>query len=639
MIQEIYERVVRIEEEFGARLDDLETQEFVTKSSPTPGSYWSTTGNAGTNPAVNYVGTSDAIEFVIAGNATEYIRLVAAGVRIASGYNVLPQDANGQALGDTGTIWDLYTRIVTFGGATSVNRIVIPSNLADGLAIQDGGPVEYVKFISSVAQRQIRFNDGGADIDFTIEASGVNDALVVRGSDGVITLGQLTGGAVVSTAAGLLSSTGATIGAALVGDGVSIALNLTPNWQGNHVFSAGLTVAAAQVLTFNATAYASAHGVRAALANSVGLYIPWIAGDGDTTMYVGSSNASNNRIAIEADSYSNNCILGTSYSGAGIYGVSTTGYGGHFVTTSGYGILCDGPALFKNYIYRQGDLDTYVHFQEDQFTLVCGGVTMMDAVESANDYVNFPAGMVYVNETANSFMTQGLTINQGANDDTLFGCKSSDIAHGMTDRTETDTYFEIRKISATTGGALLNGYTEDEIGALIIGAGVNDDTTKSTAGAAYVELRAYKKAGTGVDVAGADANLVVIRNYTTTRFIFDAEGSAHADVEWTTFSDGRFKENIQPCQYGLSHVLALRPVVYDKYSGCLVGGVPVFDGNIRKQIGFIAQDVLEVIPEAVKVPRDHNSLYSLNDAAFTPVLVGAIQELFYRLEKMEGITQ
>jgi len=50
-------------------------------------------------------------------------------------------------------------------------------------------------------------------------------------------------------------------------------------------------------------------------------------------------------------------------------------------------------------------------------------------------------------------------------------------------------------------------------------------------------LRAYKKDGTTVGDAGADANLVVIRNNATTRFIFDAEGSAHADVEWTTFDE------------------------------------------------------------------------------------------------------
>ncbi len=34
---------------------------------------------------------------------------------------------------------------------------------------------------------------------------------------------------------------------------------------------------------------------------------------------------------------------------------------------------------------------------------------------------------------------------------------------------------------------------------------------------------------------GADGDLLTIRNNGTTRFIFDAEGSAHADVEWIAF--------------------------------------------------------------------------------------------------------
>ena len=38
-----------------------------------------------------------------------------------------------------------------------------------------------------------------------------------------------------------------------------------------------------------------------------------------------------------------------------------------------------------------------------------------------------------------------------------------------------------------------------------------------------------------VTVVGADGNLAVLANNGTSRFIFDAEGSGHADVEWTTY--------------------------------------------------------------------------------------------------------
>ena len=44
-----------------------------------------------------------------------------------------------------------------------------------------------------------------------------------------------------------------------------------------------------------------------------------------------------------------------------------------------------------------------------------------------------------------------------------------------------------------------------------------------------------KKSGSGVGNPGADANLLVITSGTTGRFIFDAEGSGHADVEWVAY--------------------------------------------------------------------------------------------------------
>lgn len=144
-------------------------------------------------------------------------------------------------------------------------------------------------------------------------------------------------------------------------------------------------------------------------------------------------------------------------------------------------------------------------------------------------------GKAYIGDTSNADLTIGLTINQLANDDQILALKSSDVAHGMTGATETDTYGAALKESATAGGLKVSGFTEVTIGLNAEGSGVTDDTTKSTAGTGYIALSALKKSGAGRDVAGADANLVVIRNVATTRFIFDAEGSFHADVESTTF--------------------------------------------------------------------------------------------------------
>ena len=45
----------------------------------TPGTVWDVTGNAGTNPAVNFLGTTDAQDLVLRANNVERFRLLSAG--------------------------------------------------------------------------------------------------------------------------------------------------------------------------------------------------------------------------------------------------------------------------------------------------------------------------------------------------------------------------------------------------------------------------------------------------------------------------------------------------------------------------------------------------------------------------------
>ena len=113
---------------------------------------------------------------------------------------------------------------------------------------------------------------------------------------------------------------------------------------------------------------------------------------------------------------------------------------------------------------------------------------------------------------------------------------TGDVAHGMTDFVNTATYGVMQKVSGNDGGLEIQGYTDTSLGLLLVGRGVTDITTKATNSSAYNHIVASKKTGTSVGAVGADANLLVIANHSTTRFIFDAEGSAHADVEWIPFA-------------------------------------------------------------------------------------------------------
>ena len=151
---------------------------------------------------------------------------------------------------------------------------------------------------------------------------------------------------------------------------------------------------------------------------------------------------------------------------------------------------------------------------------------------------NFGAYNHFINDTANTFMTTGLTINQGGADNEIVAGKSSDVTTPFTAIAEADTFAVTRKVANDEGGASYEGFSSGARAVQFVGYGVTDTTTKATSSVGYINVTAVKTDGsTGGGVTGANANLVAFRNYGTTTFLFDAEGSAHAEVEWTTFQD------------------------------------------------------------------------------------------------------
>ena len=140
-------------------------------------------------------------------------------------------------------------------------------------------------------------------------------------------------------------------------------------------------------------------------------------------------------------------------------------------------------------------------------------------------------------------VTVGAVINQETNFDTALALKfiggDSGFAHPMTGIVEADTYGQLGPGELNEGGLRIAGFTDALAHSAIYmqgRAGVTVDTTKSTAGKGVFRLDArVTDGGTSVGAVGADGNLLNIDNSGVTRFIFDAEGSGHADVEWTTY--------------------------------------------------------------------------------------------------------
>jgi hypothetical protein len=152
-------------------------------------------------------------------------------------------------------------------------------------------------------------------------------------------------------------------------------------------------------------------------------------------------------------------------------------------------------------------------------------------------YIN---ALAFIGDTVNTGMTSGLTINQGAADDEIVALKSSDAAHGMTTRVESDTYGVVAKASGAAGGLRLSGYGNTQLGMVIQGFITNADATRSTAGVAAVCIDGYLKTGTDAGSMGSNQNMVAFRDQgATTRFILDSDGDSHQDVgtAWTNFDD------------------------------------------------------------------------------------------------------
>ena len=96
---------------------------------------------------------------------------------------------------------------------------------------------------------------------------------------------------------------------------------------------------------------------------------------------------------------------------------------------------------------------------------------------------------------------------------------------------------------------------------------------------------------------------------------------------WTISSDIRVKENINPYIKGLETILKINPVTYD------YNGKAGFD-KIKDNIGIIAQDVLDILPESISTYKvklndndnEESELYNFNSHALTYVLINAIKE-------------
>lgn len=256
------------------------------------------------------------------------------------------------------------------------------------------------------------------------------------------------------------------------------------------------------------------------------------------------------------------------------------------------------------------------------YTLFVGAPTVGTAnwslyVNDGNSRLGGTDSKVFIGDTENASMTAGLTINQGANSGEIVALKSSSVAHGITDAAETDTFASLNKYNVGEGGLSVRGYAEGEVAIELVATHTTDDTGKTTAANAGVEINVQKKSGTSVTPVGANGNLLAVKNSTTTRFILDGDGDSHQDVgtAWTNFDDHNDAELLTALSVHVSRE----------------------NDPIKRELGDFITTNRERLEALRLVTFNDDGHHFVNMSRLTMLLVGAVRQVSDRLSRFEKV--
>jgi hypothetical protein len=135
----------------------------------------------------------------------------------------------------------------------------------------------------------------------------------------------------------------------------------------------------------------------------------------------------------------------------------------------------------------------------------------------------------------------------------------------------------------------------------------------------------YRALSSGWNYYFNETNLCVgiMSSTTSTSYELYVTGAIYATGDIVAFSDERFKENVYTIDHPLTKVMKLRGVNFNR----------IDDPDKKLQMGVIAQEVLEVIPEVVTHAETNDAEgnkseeYGVNYGALVGVLIEAVKEL------------
>jgi len=136
-------------------------------------------------------------------------------------------------------------------------------------------------------------------------------------------------------------------------------------------------------------------------------------------------------------------------------------------------------------------------------------------------------------------------------------------------------------------------------------------------------------------LSGSLTSMEIVALQNTRIYSFQGGGIAYAPVGWQIASDASLKQNVEPITGALDMIKALAGVAYER-----------IDSGIR-QLGFVADDVQKVLPDAVSVylhkgkelPDDtvvEKDVLAYDPQAIIATLVEAVKELSAEVEALKN---
>lgn len=547
------------------------------------GTYWETTGNSGTTPGTNFLGTTDNVGLVFKTNNELSGFLDPAKSNVALGTHAL-NDNKGRnlvAIGDSA----LYSQANNIYGDyfnTAVGSKSLYSN-------STGSYNTAVGYNAARSTTTGYMNTGIGSYALYNNTTGVSNTAVGRSSLYNITTGSN------NTAVGVQSLLSSTTGFFNSAVGFNSLAANTTGWEntatGNmclEMNSTGSfnTATGSGAMKMNTTGnYNTATGIHALLSNDAGEYNTAI---GSNSLYF---NTGGYNTAVGADAlYSNTSAFHNAAFGSSSLYSNTTGY---------ENVAIGSRALELNTTGTQnsalGSLSLSTNTTGDYNTSI-GSHAMINNITG---YFNSTTGFASMH-----YNTTG-SYNAASGTYALYGT--------TTGSANTGTGY-ISLMNNTTGSYnTAIGYSAD------VWSGNLTNATAVGASAIVDASNKVRIGNTGVTSIGGQ-------------------------VGWTTFSDGRYKTAIQENIAGLDFILKLRPVSYlidkkqldNKYQSNIpdsLKNIPAFSTtNDTRYTGFIAQEVEAAAKQSgfdfsgIDKPTNENALYGLRYAEFVVPLVKAVQE-------------